>query len=96
MSPANLLQILLPDSGIACNGRPLSCVLHWHDCLFAAWFAPYTASNVFFDVFVMQTMYNCGPNKEPLPGELRAVDVVERIKVSCPHDTEYCTPRVSR
>jgi hypothetical protein len=29
----------------------------------------------------MQTLYNCGPNKVPLPGELRAVEVVQRIKV---------------
>lgn len=27
-----------------------------------------------------QTLYNCGPNKVPLPGELRAVEVVQRIK----------------
>lgn len=29
----------------------------------------------------MQTLYNCGPNKVPLPGELRAVEIVQRIKV---------------
>lgn len=29
----------------------------------------------------MQTLYNCGPAKVPLPGELRAVEVVQRIKV---------------
>jgi hypothetical protein len=29
-----------------------------------------------------QNEYNCGPNKVPPPGELRAVDVVQRIRVS--------------
>lgn len=29
----------------------------------------------------LQTHYNCGPNKVPLPGELRAVEVVQRVKV---------------
>lgn len=31
-----------------------------------------------------QNLYNCGPNKVPLPGELQAVEVVQRIKVSAP------------
>jgi hypothetical protein len=29
----------------------------------------------------VQNLYNCGPNKVPLPGELQAVEVVQRIKV---------------
>lgn len=56
-------------------GPPTECL---HGCEGAAvltlrWFlAP---------VLPMQTLYNCGPAKVPLPGELRAVEVVQRIKV---------------
>jgi hypothetical protein len=28
-----------------------------------------------------QTHYNCGPNKVPPPGELKAVEIVQRVKV---------------
>jgi DNA-directed RNA polymerase II subunit RPB1 len=28
-----------------------------------------------------QTHYNCGPHKVPPPGELRAVEIVQRVKV---------------
>lgn len=39
----------------------------------------------------LQTMYSCGPTKPPLPGELRAVDVVERIKVRRHTHAHTCT-----